>query len=48
MQPSAPDSGEERDDSDKESSASLYPSIFKYRTLHGRTYHPDTGDAQYW
>ncbi|KAK4447344.1 methyltransferase domain-containing protein [Podospora aff. communis PSN243] len=35
-------------DSDKESTVSLYPSIFKYRTLHGRTYHPETTDAQYW
>ncbi|KAK0610788.1 S-adenosyl-L-methionine-dependent methyltransferase [Immersiella caudata] len=35
-------------DSDKESTISLYPSIFKYRTIHGRTYHPETTDAQYW
>lgn len=35
-------------DSDKESTVSLYPSIFKYRTIHGRTYHPETTDAQYW
>ncbi|KAK3360485.1 S-adenosyl-L-methionine-dependent methyltransferase [Lasiosphaeria hispida] len=35
-------------DSDKESTKSLYPSIFKYRTIRGRTYHPETTDAQYW
>ena len=34
--------------SDQESSASLTSTILRYRTLHGRTYHSDVGNAQYW
>ncbi|KAK0611686.1 S-adenosyl-L-methionine-dependent methyltransferase [Immersiella caudata] len=35
--------------SDGESStASLTESIYAYRTLHGRTYHADRGESQYW
>ena len=30
------------------STASLSSSIFRYRTLHGRTYHSERGNAQYW
>ncbi|KAK3943373.1 methyltransferase [Diplogelasinospora grovesii] len=30
------------------STASLTASILEYRTYHGRTYHSDRGDAQYW
>ncbi|KAK5653418.1 hypothetical protein OQA88_8903 [Cercophora sp. LCS_1] len=30
------------------STASLTSSILKYRTLHGRTYHSERGNAQYW
>ena len=31
-----------------ESTASLTSSILRYRTVHGRTYHSDRGNAQYW
>ncbi|KAM5364364.1 hypothetical protein ACJZ2D_011561 [Fusarium nematophilum] len=35
--------------SDTESStASMTSSIMNYRTIHGRTYHSDRGNAQYW
>ncbi|KAF4974220.1 hypothetical protein FZEAL_8858 [Fusarium zealandicum] len=30
------------------SSASLSSSILQYRTIHGRTYHSDQGNAEYW
>ncbi|CAI4217644.1 unnamed protein product [Parascedosporium putredinis] len=30
------------------STASITSSILKYRTLHGRTYHSEIGNAQYW
>lgn len=30
------------------STASISSSIFKYRTIHGRTYHSENGNAQYW
>lgn len=30
------------------STASLSESIFKYRTIHGRTYHSDIGTADSW
>ncbi|KAK1767868.1 S-adenosyl-L-methionine-dependent methyltransferase [Phialemonium atrogriseum] len=30
------------------SSASIASTIFQYRTIHGRTYHSDHGNAQYW
>lgn len=30
------------------STASLTASILEYRTLHGRTYHSNRGNAQYW
>ena len=35
-------------DSVDESTASLTSSIYQYRTIHGRTYHAERGDAQYW
>jgi hypothetical protein len=36
-------------DHDAESStASITSSILQYRTLHGRTYHSERGNAQYW
>jgi len=31
-----------------ESTASLTSSILRYRTVHGRTYHSEGGNAQYW
>ncbi|KAF4998602.1 hypothetical protein FGRMN_2928 [Fusarium graminum] len=31
-----------------DSTHSLSSSIFEYRTLHGRTYHSDRGNTQYW
>ncbi|KAK5653706.1 hypothetical protein OQA88_8737 [Cercophora sp. LCS_1] len=31
-----------------ESTASLTSSILRYRTIHGRTYHSERGNAQYW
>lgn len=30
------------------STASLSSSILQYRTIHGRTYHSDQGNAEYW
>jgi len=33
---------------DADSTASLTSSILNYRTLHGRTYHSERGNAQYW
>ena len=30
------------------STVSISSSILRYRTLHGRTYHSERGDAQYW
>ena len=30
------------------STASLATSILKYRTINGRTYHSERGNAQYW
>ncbi|KAM6510558.1 hypothetical protein FSOLCH5_011003 [Fusarium solani] len=30
------------------STASLSSSILQYRTIHGRTYHSDRGNAEYW
>jgi hypothetical protein len=30
------------------STASLSSSILKYRSIHGRTYHSEIGNAQYW
>lgn len=30
------------------STASLTSSILKYRKIHGRTYHSDVGNADYW
>ncbi|KAH6871785.1 S-adenosyl-L-methionine-dependent methyltransferase [Thelonectria olida] len=30
------------------STASITSSILRYRTIHGRTYHSERGDAQYW
>ncbi|KAK3356515.1 S-adenosyl-L-methionine-dependent methyltransferase [Lasiosphaeria hispida] len=35
-------------DTEDESTASLTSSIYKYRTISGRTYHAERGDAQYW
>lgn len=29
-------------------SASITSSILQYRTIHGRTYHSEQGNAQYW
>lgn len=47
--------GDEEDDRDSaigedeaDSTASLTSSILNYRTLHGRTYHSERGNAQYW
>ncbi|KAK1753953.1 S-adenosyl-L-methionine-dependent methyltransferase [Echria macrotheca] len=34
--------------SDQDSTRSLNSSIFHYRTIHGRTYHSERGNAQYW
>lgn len=31
-----------------ESTASLTSSILRYRTVHGRTFHSERGNAQYW
>jgi hypothetical protein len=31
-----------------ESTASITSSILRYRTIHGRTYHSERGNAQYW
>ncbi|KAJ3520910.1 hypothetical protein NM208_g13524 [Fusarium decemcellulare] len=46
---------EENDDADsslgtdtESSTASMTSSIVNYRTIHGRTYHSDRGNAQYW
>ncbi|KAF5004806.1 hypothetical protein FDECE_8705 [Fusarium decemcellulare] len=46
---------EENDDADsslgtdnESSTASMSSSIVNYRTIHGRTYHSDRGNAQYW
>ena len=33
---------------DGSSMTSIMSSILNYRTLHGRTYHSETGNAQYW
>lgn len=33
---------------DDGSTASLSESILNYRTLHGRSYHSNRGDAEYW
>ena len=30
------------------STASMTSSILRYRTIHGRTYHSETGKAKYW
>lgn len=30
------------------STASVSSSILKYRTIHGRTYHSEQGNAKYW
>jgi hypothetical protein len=35
-------------DDDADSTASLTSSILRYRTIHGRTYHSERGNAQYW
>ncbi|KAF5000114.1 hypothetical protein FDECE_11276 [Fusarium decemcellulare] len=45
---------DEQDDADSavsgsgSSTASLTSSILKYRTVHGRTYHSERGNAEYW
>lgn len=31
-----------------DSTASLTSSILRYRTIHGRTYHSERGNSQYW
>ncbi|KAK0648536.1 S-adenosyl-L-methionine-dependent methyltransferase [Cercophora newfieldiana] len=36
------------DTDDRSSTASLSSSILEYRTLHGRTYHSNQGNAEYW
>ena len=36
------------DDDYGNSTASLSSSVLHYRTIHGRTYHSDRGNAQYW
>ncbi|KAM0330142.1 hypothetical protein ACHAQA_004315 [Verticillium albo-atrum] len=33
---------------DEDSTASLRTSILQYRTVAGRTYHGDVGEAEYW
>jgi len=33
---------------DASSTASITSSILQYRTIHGRTYHSETGNAHYW
>ncbi|KAK5653053.1 hypothetical protein OQA88_9339 [Cercophora sp. LCS_1] len=53
IQPEEPyDEGDEdpygTDDTDDGSTASLSESILNYRTLHGRSYHSNRGDAEYW
>jgi hypothetical protein len=35
-------------DDNESSTASLASSILKYRTINGRTYHSERGDAEYW
>ena len=35
-------------DDDADSTASLTSSILRYRSIHGRTYHSERGNAQYW
>lgn len=36
------------DESLASSTESVTASIFEYRKLHGRTYHHEIGNAQYW
>ena len=47
--------GDDDDDADSalgqdlaDSTASITSSIVQYRTLHGRTYHSERGNALYW
>jgi len=48
------DEAENGDDADSafgndlESTASLTSTILNYRKIHGRTYHSDVGNAEYW
>ncbi|KAJ4138508.1 hypothetical protein NW768_002343 [Fusarium equiseti] len=53
QQPKANGSNDEDDGtammSDSDSTmASIASSILQYRTIHGRTYHSEQGNAQYW
>ncbi|EEU38760.1 uncharacterized protein NECHADRAFT_95105 [Fusarium vanettenii 77-13-4] len=41
------DSGQD-DDELAESTTSISDSVLQYRTIHGRTYHSERGNAQYW
>ncbi|GAB1312634.1 SAM-dependent methylransferase [Madurella fahalii] len=36
------------DEDEASSTASLTSSIFRYRSIHGRTFHSERGNAQYW
>ncbi|KAK0751952.1 S-adenosyl-L-methionine-dependent methyltransferase [Schizothecium vesticola] len=49
-QPEDQDAGfdEPRSDDDASSTASISSSIFEYRKLHGRTYHSNQGNSEYW
>ncbi|KAK7433047.1 hypothetical protein QQZ08_000520 [Neonectria magnoliae] len=44
----AEDDGDSSLGDSSESTASISSSILNYRTIHGRTYHKDIGNAQYW
>ncbi|KAJ4328774.1 hypothetical protein N0V84_000779 [Fusarium piperis] len=41
------DSGQD-DDELAESTTSISDSVLQYRTIHGRTYHSERGNAHYW
>lgn len=36
------------DEGRPESTVSLTSTVLRYRTIHGRTYHSERGNAQYW
>lgn len=44
----AEDSGVEDSESFTTSTASLSSSVLEYRTVMGRTYHSERGNAEYW